>query len=168
MYQKIIGTGRRAVWLPWHHARLQRSFAISVPRNHWQIPENRQSEPYRYKHPRARLAEYETKKEKYRTDPAYRAKILLDSTIRFRARLALLSEDEKHQRNLLERFRRLVKHRLKQGRLPHWKNHVPEFVDESLACHCTSCGRVHYKGRAKIWWKSKFDGEYEVSTEKAI
>jgi len=159
MFQQIIGTIRRTDLLSLHHVGLSRLFTISIPRDGkiWELVS-----------PEARRRKYNYFGEKYKTDEAFRTRQQLRMSAYRRAQRALLSEDEKHQYTLLECFRRSVTRRLKQGRLPHWENHVPEFVDESVVCNCTSCGRIHYKGRAKIWWKSKSDGGHEVSTEKAI
>jgi len=159
MFQQIIGTIRRTDLLSLHHIGLSRLFTISIPRDRkiWELVS-----------PEDRRREYNYFKERYKTDEVFRTRHQLRMSAYRRAQRALLSEDEKHQRSLLEGFRRFVTHRLQQGRLPHWENHVPEIVDESVACHCTSCGRIHYKGRAKIWWKSQLDGGHGVSTEIAI
>jgi hypothetical protein len=68
---------------------------------------------------------------------------------------------------MLECFRAFAKRRLEQGRLPDSETHVPEFVDDSVVRCCGSCGRVHYKGKPRIWWRSKQDERYEVGTREA-
>jgi hypothetical protein len=156
MFQQIIGSVHRAELLPlWHQVNLSRSFTVSLSRSQktWALlsPEERR-----------RLYNYYG--EKYKTDAKYRAHIIERNTANTAARRALLSEEENRQRTLLESFRSFVKRRMKEGRLPDWDTHFPEVVDESVVHNCVSCGRVHYKGRTKIWWRSKQNEEYEVST----
>jgi hypothetical protein len=110
---------------------------------------------------------YNYQGEKYKTDAKFRARIIERTKANIAARRPLLSEEEHCQRNLSENLRLFVKRRMKEGRLPHWDSHVLEVVDESVVRHCVSCGSMNYKGHTKIWWRSKQNEEYEVSTRGA-
>lgn len=158
MLQQIIGTVRRADLLPSHHFTLSRLFTVSIPRFHrsWKLIS-----------PEDRRRKYNSQGDQYSTDEAFRTQARLRAGAHNRARRALLNEDQRRQETLLRSFRHFVNSRLIQGKLPHWESHVPEVVDESVVCHCTSCGRMHYKGRTRTWWRNKQDGKFEVSTGRA-
>jgi hypothetical protein len=159
MFHNIIGTTRRVdLPLPWHHMNLQRFFAVSPSRGF---------ETWNMVPPEGRRRVYNYQVERYNKNSRVRSDKQLQSLAYMRARLASLSEEEKRYFGLRERFRQFVKRKLAKGRLPDWEIHVPESVDDSVVCHCRSCGRIHYKGRPRIWWRSKQDESYEVSGRKA-
>jgi hypothetical protein len=162
MFQRFTRTVHQIHFRTWPHVELKRFFTVSVASGVWQPPETRQNDPYTWKNPETRHREYLRFKERYKTDATFRTKIQLRVRTRTQARRALLNEEEEHKRILTERFRQWLKLRLEKGGLPDWETHVPEVVDGSMVRRCVSCGRVHYKGCTKIWWKNKQDVQYEV------
>jgi hypothetical protein len=159
MFHNLIGTARRVdLPLSWHHINLQRFFTVSLSREYgnWSLVP-----------PEGRRRVYDYQVERYNKNSEIRSDKQLRSLAYMRARRISLSEEIKRYLVLRESFRMFVKPRLEKGRLPDWETHVPEFVDDSVVHHCGSCGRVHYKGRTKIWWRSKQDESYEVSRRRA-
>ena len=168
MLRRIAGMIRRPSLLPSHYPGLPCFSTDSKPadvcesletRRHWcygdgRFPEDRPREILKYK-------------ERYKTDAAFRNKLVLNARARSRAWRASLSAEERRECFLKDNFSKWVKRRLAKGNLPDCETWIPEFVDENAVCGCVSCGRVHYKGSPKVWWRSKQDGEYEVSTGEA-
>lgn len=110
--------------------------------------------------PVERQQENAAKRERYRTDPEYRARIRFLCNKSRRAFTARLSEEQLKLVYLMESFRKLVTRRLAQGERLVWNTHVVEFTHDAKTHCCGSCGRASLRG-SRLWWRRIQDGAYE-------
>lgn len=110
--------------------------------------------------PILRELQYAARRERYRTDPIYRAKTRFEHNAGLRAFGARQSEKQRNHKYLLESFRSLVKRRLDSGEVLAWDTHVVEYTLDPKVHRCGSCDHEKVPG-SRLWWRRIQDGAYE-------
>lgn len=100
------------------------------------------------------------KRERYRTDPEYRARIRFQCNRAKRTYMARASQEHRNLVNLLDCFRKMVARHLNSGKSLLWKTHVVEYTRDTKVHRCVSCGLARLPG-SRLWWRRIQDGAYE-------